>query len=128
MHEHLQHFFDEHANPTHCSSRDVHDMALPILTMATTIQQQLVVYRQRLLAARLVDHDGELDGKMDPLKQKLKALEVLASQFIEVGEQLAEGFRKWDEILAEDQALIDAWSARKKGGPVASSPTPEPVV
>jgi hypothetical protein len=123
MHEHLRQFFDEHKQPTHCSTRDVHDLALPILTLATRIQQQVVMYRQKLLQAKLVDHDGELDPKMERLRQKLKSLEGCASEFIELGERMAEGFKMWDQIMAEDQALIDQWSARKSAT-VGETPGP----
>lgn len=127
MHEHLRQFFDEHQTPTHCATRDVHDLALPILTLATRVQHQVVVYRQKLLAAKLVDHDGELDPKLERLKQKLRSLEGTASEFIELGERLAEGFSMWDQIMTEDKALIDQWSSRKSATAAPAAETAGPA-
>lgn len=127
MHEQLRQFFDEHQQPTHIKTEDVHGLALPVLQLAMKIQQQVMLYRHLLLTAKMVDHDGELDPKFERLKQKLKALESTATSFIELGEQLADGFTMWDKIMAEDAALLDAWSTRRNastssaGAPVAEA-------
>lgn len=119
MHQALQHVFDEHADPTHCATRDVHDMVLPIMALAAAVQMQVIEYRKRLQAAKYVEHDRALDGKMERLKQKLKVLEEAAPALVHIGERIADAMTELDHVMAETHRDLTAYAARTASAPDA---------
>jgi hypothetical protein len=107
VHKELQDFFDEHENPTHCHTRDVHDLARPILGLVATAQRQVLLYRQMLTEAKYADHDGSLNANIERLRQKLAVLEAALPAFIQAGERIADSFTQWDALTVKAKVAID---------------------
>lgn len=112
MHTELHQFYEEHASPTHCGTRDVHNMALPILELATALQMQALQYRRKLHAAKLAPHDGEYDGNMDRLQQRLKVLEEIAPALMHIHERAADAMTDFDHTVVDTKRNVHALAAR----------------
>lgn len=106
MHPTTQALFDEHANPTHCGKRAIHDQLGPILDMIATVKLQVALYQQKRVAAKLADHDHAIDGKLELIKQTLKVVDTALSNFHAEGERAADALTQLDRTMAEARADI----------------------
>lgn len=119
--------FAETKSPTHCCAADVRDMTRPMLLLGTTVQQQVALYRQQLYAALHTEHDGELDGKFERMKQTLAALDATVPAFLESGERIVQAFMRWSRIMAESEQDITAYAQRVDAARAAALQTSEGI-
>jgi hypothetical protein len=122
MNKNTQRLFDEHKKPSHCCTRDVEDMMLPIFQGITQAQRQVSQYRELLLTARYSEGGLELAGKFNRLRQKIEVMQGALSEMLRAGERATVAFSEWDTVMKEDEEVIGSYYRDK-----AQNAQPEPT-
>lgn len=99
----LKSLFDEHANPTHTSRRDVHDQLAAIVSLGAKVQKQMIEYRACLMEEQLSQADPALEAKYEQIHQTIDAAEREARIHVESGRQLAKTYSQIDRVMAATQ-------------------------
>lgn len=122
-HTELQAVFDEHAKPTHCCKREVHDQMAPIAAVAASARQQVARYKALLIQAQLAPHDTDHDFKLESIKQTIGAIERSVTQLEDAGHAVAMDFTQLDRYMAEWPQEIARMEAIKADPAARATPS-----